>query len=302
MSTKDVYAEVTEKVVAKLEQGIIPWRKMWTTEKPYNNTSDKDYNILNCLLLEKGGAWDTFFGWSNNNAKIKKGEKASYIVQSWKSVFDKDGKFINGKLASAILANAKYRIGKTTYNGEEYNIGWYLKWVPVFHSEQVEPKVEGETVKIKRAVTKKKATKKADIDKAIKKYTKRENIKVTEGSNEAFYSISDDSITVPDASQYEIIEAYYSTVFHELVHSTGAEKRLNRNIKNAFGTEKYAKEELIAELGSAFILNTLGLETEETFDNSAAYLQSWLKALKDDTKLIYYACAGAEKASNYILA
>jgi antirestriction protein ArdC len=94
---------------------------------------------------------------------------------------------------------------------------------------------------------------------------------------------------------------YYSTFFHEIIHSTGHEKRLNRSLKNGFGSESYAKEELIAELGSVFLNNHYGIETSNTFDNSTAYIQSWLKALKDDKKLIVTASTQAEKAANYVL-
>ena len=105
--------------------------------------------------------------------------------------------------------------------------------------------------------------------------------------------------------QYKAINEYYSTTFHELTHSTGHKNRLNRlqtGAVAAFGGEEYSKEELVAEIGSASLMNMLGIETTKTFRNSAAYIQSWLKVLKNDNKFIVSAASKAEKAVNYILA
>ena len=105
--------------------------------------------------------------------------------------------------------------------------------------------------------------------------------------------------------QYSIINEYYSTTYHELIHSTGHKNRLNRlqtGAIAAFGSEEYSKEELVAEIGSATIMNMLGIETTKTFRNSAAYIQSWLKVLRSDNKFIVSASSKAEKAVKYILA
>lgn len=104
--------------------------------------------------------------------------------------------------------------------------------------------------------------------------------------------------------QYKLINEYYSTTFHELTHSTGHKNRLDR-LKSgqnaAFGSENYSKEELVAEIGSASIMNLLGIETKKTFRNSAAYIQNWLQVLKNDSKFIVSAAGRAEKAVNYIM-
>ena len=142
-------------------------------------------------------------------------------------------------------------------------------------------------------------------DKIIVEYIEREHIDFEElPSNKAFYSPSCDRVVVPMKQQYKHINEYYSTTFHELTHSTGHKKRLDRlhtGADAAFGSETYSKEELVAEIGSASFMNLLGIETVRTFRNSAAYIQSWLKVLKSDNKFIVSASSKAEKAVNYII-
>ena len=141
----------------------------------------------------------------------------------------------------------------------------------------------------------------------IKGYLGREDkLKFTNDapSNRAFYSPSADAVVVPMISQYEDVEEYYSTTFHELVHSTMHESRCDRKEENrlaSFGSADYSREELVAELGSAMLCNVAGLDSEKAFKNSVAYIQSWLRALKNDNKMIVWASSRAEKASKYIL-
>ena len=296
--SKNVYEEITRRFVEMLEKGEIPWFKMWSHRMSYNNTSNKDYNLLNNMLLRRGGAYDTKTGWEKNKGKIKEGEKPEEVVESWKYVTTDEGNIVKDtKLRDKVLRKAMWKIGrKVEIDGDIYWTNFGLRFVEVYHYTQVDgaiPKrdeLNGEN-------------KDGNAEEVIKNYTTREGIKVHEGSNQAFYDIVADSITIPSISQYGgLVSHYYSTTFHELVHSTGAVKRLNRKYGKKFGDKNYATEELIAELGSAFILNALGLETDGTTYNSAGYLQNWIKALKEDSKIIYYACAGAEKASKYILA
>ena len=123
------------------------------------------------------------------------------------------------------------------------------------------------------------------------------------GSDKAFYSPGADKITMPVIGQFECPEEYYSVAFHEAAHSTGHKNRLDRDFsKNAsFGSADYSKEELIAEISAAQIMNTIGIESSETFENSAAYIKGWLGRLKNDTKLIVSASSKAQKASDLIL-
>jgi antirestriction protein ArdC len=137
-------------------------------------------------------------------------------------------------------------------------------------------------------------------------YMERENIVIEEVvTNEAYYSPMMDYIHVPCKKQFNDIMEFYSTLFHEMVHSTGHRDRLGRldtGVKLAsFGSEEYSKEELIAEIGSAFLMNHIGIETANTFKNSAAYIQNWLKVLRNDNRFIVSASSRAEKAMKYIL-
>ena len=145
-----------------------------------------------------------------------------------------------------------------------------------------------------------------DADNIIINYVTREVINFNEqASNEAYYSPSRDTVVVPMKEQYQHINEYYSTTFHELVHSTGHKNRLNRLETTAvasFGSETYSKEELVAEIGSATILSALEIETKRTFTNSVAYIQNWLNVLKNDNHFIISASSQAEKAVDYILA
>ena len=126
------------------------------------------------------------------------------------------------------------------------------------------------------------------------------NVKV---SDEAFYDPKQDSITIPCMEQYSSVSDYYSTAFHEITHSTGHKDRLDRLIDGAFlrDRNKYAKEELIAEIGSASLCNLCGVETPEVFENSAAYIQNWINALNGNMHLIVSASSKAQKAVDFIL-
>ena len=123
-----------------------------------------------------------------------------------------------------------------------------------------------------------------------------------EQSNKAFYQPVIDTIVVQEMSQYSEKAEYYNTIFHEVVHSTGHSSRLNRIKDTArFASESYSKEALLAELGSAYLVNAAGLETLSSFENSAAYIQGWLPALKDDKRFIVSAAGKVEKAVRLIL-
>ena len=121
--------------------------------------------------------------------------------------------------------------------------------------------------------------------------------------DKAFYRPSNDTIVLPMMSQFAETAEYYSTAFHEMVHSTGHSNRLNRLTQTAhFGNEEYSKEELVAEIGASALVNHAGLETEKSFRNSTAYVQSWLNVLKNDKRFIVSASGKAEKAVELILA
>lgn len=275
----NVYEMVTERIIAELEKGVIPWEKPWTGVRAgaYNRISKKPYSLINQMILKHTGEYATFKQWSDLGGHIRKGEK-SEIVVFWK-ILDKE------------------ETNPDTGEKEVQKIPM-LRYYNVFHISQVEgvkpleqPFTEVEPIE--------------EADKIITDYITRENISFEEcASNEAYYSPSRDAVVVPMKEQYKLINEYYSTTFHELTHSTGHKSRLDRlqtGAVAAFGSETYSKEELVAEIGSASIMNMLGIETAKTFRNSAAYIQSWIKVLKNDNRFIVSAAGKAEKAVNYII-
>ena len=134
-------------------------------------------------------------------------------------------------------------------------------------------------------------------------YLERENVKLLhQEGDRAFYRPSTDEVVLPIRKQFMSTAEYYSTVFHELTHSTGHASRLNRLTQAAFfGSEDYSKEELVAEIGAAALVNHVGLETSNSLRNNVAYIQNWLRVLKDDKRFIVSASGKAEKAVNLIL-
>ncbi len=276
----DVYKMVTERIIEQLEQGYIPWKKPWLTfnQGAFNRVSKKPYSILNQMLLGREGEYATFKQWQKLGGKIKKGAKSDVVV-FWKMVDMSTSE--DGVVSVKQIP--------------------FLRYYNVFHISEVEG--------VEPLETKQKLFDTEPIEEAEKlfrEYTERENIKVIlSKQNRAFYSPSNDSITLPLIEQFERAEEFYSTAFHEATHSTLKASRCDREEENKnsyFGNEDYTKEELVAEIGSSAIINALGLETEGTFKNNSAYIQGWLKVLKNDKKFIVSASSKAEKAVKYIMA
>ena len=245
----------------------------------FNRISKKPYSLLNQMLLSRDGEYATFAQWSNLGGKIKKGEK-SEIVVFWKILPIEETQEDGTKVIKQVPL---------------------LKYINVFHISQVEG-VE--------PLQKEKLNDIEPIEQAesiLQDYWTREHITVEHiKGDKAFYSPMRDLIQLPLFEQFKDANEYYSTAFHESIHSTMKESRCNRAEERkdklvAFGSEEYSKEELVAELGSASIMNMLGIETRKSFRNSSAYIQSWLRVLKNDVKFIVSASSKAEKAVNYIL-
>lgn len=279
--SKSVYEMVTERIIEQLENGIIPWEKPWTGVRSgaFNRVSKKSYSLLNQMLLKHEGEYATFKQWSDLGGHIRKGEKSEMVV-FWKVLPVEEEQKDGSKIVKQIPL---------------------LRYYNVFHISQVdgvEPLKQAELHDIE------------PIEKAesvLTDYWTRENIKVEHiKGNDAYYSPLLDMIRLPLFEQFKDANEYYSTAFHESVHSTMKESRCNRaeerkNKLVAFGSEEYSKEELVAELGSASLMNIIGIETKKSFRNSTAYVQSWIRVLKNDVKFIVSASSKAEKAVNYIL-
>lgn len=275
---KDIYEMVTDRIIEQLEKGYIPWQRPWQgfNKGAYNRISNKPYSLLNQMTLQHTGEYATFKQWTELGGHIRKGEKAE-IVTFWKiqqiEEENEDGEKIIKQLP-------------------------LLRYYNVFHISQVEG-VEPKNIDLNELQPIEEA------ERIKTEYMKREHIKILEKvTDKAFYSPSLDYIQVPCKEQYQNIEEFYSTLFHEMTHSTGHKNRLDReDVKDCmyFGSENYSKEELCAELGSAFLINKLGIASSKSFTNSTAYIQSWLRVLKNDKKFIISASSRAEKAVKYIL-
>ena len=274
-----VYELVTNRIIEQLEKGVVPWQKPWTGVRSgaYNRISKKPYSIINQMLLLHKGEYATFKQWSDLGGHIKKGSKSEMVV-FWK-LFQVDEKQKDGTTKKKNVPMLRY-----------YN---------VFHISQVEgvEPLKKDELKDTKPID--------EAEKVLNDYWTRENVTIhKEASNRAFYSPLMDSITLPLIEQFQYAEEYYSTAFHESVHSTGHKTRLDRlklGLDASFGSETYSKEELVAEIGSAMMVNMLGIETDKSFRNSASYIKSWLEVLKNDSRFIVSASSKAEKAVNYIL-
>lgn len=280
--SKTVYEMVTERIIEQLEKGVCPWDKPWIglqENGAYNRISKRKYSLLNQLMLQNEGEYATFKQWESLGGKIKKGSK-SEIVVFWKMQPIEEAKE-DGTIEIRQIP--------------------YLRYFNVFHISQV----DGVEPLEKAVLHKIEPIEKAES--VLHNYWTREQIQVehTKG-NKAFYSPMLDMIQLPLFEQFKSANEYYSTAFHESVHSTMKENRCNRSEDRkgkdvSFSSSEYSKEELCAEIGSACILNMIGIETDKSFRNSTAYIQNWLQVLRNDVKFIVSASSKAEKAVNYIL-
>lgn len=269
------YERITERIETLLAAGVVPWHKPWkaSTGLPRNLITHKPYRGINVFLLIAMGYespnWLTFRQAIQLGGSVKKGEKSCPVV-FWKQFKIEDEE-----------------------SGEAKKIPM-LRIYHVFNAAQCDGlKAAPAAEEIPLAVT--------SAAEIVAKMPQPPKIK--SGMSHAFYQPVNDTVGMPERKRFESEDAYHATLFHELVHSTGHEKRLKRQSimeKNGFGSMPYCKEELVAELGSAFLCGQAEI-VDRTIDNSAAYIEGWLDSLKDDPTLIVYAAAQAQKAADFIL-
>lgn len=273
----DIYAEVTSRIMQQMESGVIPWRKPWIASgAAVSHATGKPYSLLNQMLLGRSGEYATYAQIQKAGGYVKKGEKASMVV-FWKWIEQEDEE-----------------------TGEKKEIP-FLRYYNVFHIDQCEGLTARHTKPLLTIPADQPETKAAE--EVIYEYLGREGVHMThEQGDRAYYRPATDTVVLPIRKQFMSTAEYFSTAFHELVHSTGHKSRLDRLDRvAAFGSEDYSKEELIAEIGAAALVNHTGLETPDSFRNNAAYIQNWLQVLKDDKRFIVSAAGKAEKAVNLIL-
>jgi len=269
----DVYEQVTNKIIEQLEQGVVPWRKPWRNglaSMPKNLISGKTYQGINVLLLMMedfdNPHWVTYKQAANLGGHVRKGEKGTRIV-FWKFLEREDEEGEAKKIPMA-----------RTYT--------------VFNLEQCEGLTPQETPEPEAQLT--------DAQAIIANW--KDKPEVRESGGKACYSPTHDIIWLPTKQRFNSEDEYYSTYFHEAIHATGHKTRLDRDgvTETAkFGSHEYSKEELIAEMGAAFLSAHANIKT--TLTNSAAYIKGWLEKLKSDRKLLISAAGKAQKATNYVL-
>jgi antirestriction protein ArdC len=291
---KDTYQEVTDTVIKALEEGTVIWQSSWNDAGlPKNITTGINYrgwNIfwLNFHTMLKGYQapfYLTFKQAQQLGGTIKKGESGTKIVY-WATIKLKDK-----------AGNNNEEQPTTVNNDEKQRTKLVPKAHTVFNIAQTEG-IEFPTItpSIKSPLQKIAACEQVVADMPTKP------IIITGGAS-AYYTPLSDTVVVPSLNSSTSSEGYYSTLFHELAHSTGHENRLNRKElvnSDGFGNTNYAKEELTAEMTAAFLCAITGIH-QPTIANSAAYIQNWLKALRNDKTLIIKAAAQAQRAADYIM-
>ena len=270
------YQIVTESIIKQLESGVAPWRKPWRTEPPANIVSKKEYRGINIFLLASQGYgsryWVTYRQAQTLGGQVKKGQYGSKVV-FWKI--------------------DEYRKENKETGETENRKSILLRYYNVFNLEQCDGIKSPEPHRVIQP-----------IEQCEHIASSMPNPPSFEQDSRAFYRPSTDTVGMPARSAFDSAEKYCSTLYHELIHSTGHPSRVAREgimEHNPFGSEDYSKEELVAEMGAAMLCGVAGIESR-TLDNSAAYLQSWIDRLRSDSRLIVSAASQAQKAADYILA
>lgn len=275
----NAYQEVTARIISELETGAVPWVKPWRTDGTANRNivSGKPYRGINRLILGMAGMaaghgspyWASFKQWQERGGCVRKGEKGTKIV------------FFSP-------------VEKTTRNAagdEETESYAVLKTYFVFNACQV----DGADVPVPTAVRTE-----FQAHQESEQFILDTGAAVSYGGDAAFYAPSADRIQLPHKSSFASPAAFYATAFHELTHWTGAKHRLDRDLsKGRFGNPEYAFEELVAELGAAFLCQDKGIAGDL---RHAGYIGNWLQVLRKDDRAIFKAAALAEKASEFLLA
>lgn len=276
----DIYQMVTDKIIAQLEAGTIPWQKSWSESGlPKNLLTKKAYRGINIMLLNTLGYSQNYFLTFDQvkaiGGSVKRGEKSQLVI-FWRWI--------------------DVKVPDTTPPDQKKKQRPILRYYHVFNVAQCDnipdnlmPPVKKENYPI------------LACDRMIEQMPDKPKLK--RGGNEAYYDPINDYISMPDIDSFTNSESYYSTFFHELIHSTGHKDRLNRQElvePTKFGTDQYSQEELIAEIGACNLKSYVGIVTDD-LKNSAAYIQGWLARLHHDKRFIIYASAQAQRATDYIL-
>ena len=285
-----IHTQITEGLIALMESGVAPWSKPWLIRghadvmAPHNGTSGRRYTGFNSMYLSflmdlykwKDPRFYTIKGLPSG-LRVTKGSKSTIVIYN--------------KMVKRDVIND---VGK-----KEEKVSWFQRYYRVFNGSQVDGL--GEFVKPE-----------VDVEPYMHEdedYPEAEGLcgvwcdslayGLSHDSDRAFYTPQLDGITMPNSDQFSTLSAYYQTLMHEMIHSTGHSSRANRIDLGTFGGDKYAKEELVAEFGAAFLCANTGVPLDESL--SAAYLTGWAKRCKEEPKLLFSAANAAHYAANMIM-
>ena len=278
MSTYDA---ITDRIIASLEAGVIPWRKEWRTtgssRMPHNLSTGKPYRGVNLLTLMcsdfASSAWLTYIQAREMGAQVRKGSKGTPIV-FWSC-----------------------RKGKDEKTGEEKALP-FLKQYTVFNIEQIDglqPEIPFDAPAFNPIES---------AESVVSAFmASASHPSLGHGGSKAYYSPLTDHVQLPQRHDFTTPEGYYATAFHEFAHATGHSSRLARKVGAiaAFGDEDYSDEELVAEFSAAFLAAESGIANDQVLTNSTAYIQGWLRKLRNDKAIAVFAAQRAQKAADFIL-
>jgi len=271
-----VYEIVTARILEQLEKGVIPWRRPWRAELPMNLISGKAYRGLNVFLLASQGYgsryWMTYQQAVKLGGHVRQGEHST-LVTFWHIGEERTRTSPDGTV--------------------EKTRPFLLRYYHVFNLEQTEG------IDIPRASSQPRVN---PIEQCEAVVSGMPNAPKREQSDRAWYRPPSDTVGMPARALFASSEEYYSTLFHELTHSTGHASRIGREgieQLNTFGSESYSREELVAEMGAAMLCGISGIASG-TVENYAAYLKAWIDRLRGDSRLLISAASAAQKAADYI--
>lgn len=284
---KNFREEIVTKLCEQIKNGTAPFQKPWRgMNAPQNGLTGRHYHGINHLILAMQGLnidggqdprWLTFKQASDNGMRIRKGSKGTHITL-WKPIITQQ-------------AESESESDETSET-EQKQSGIVQRVFTVFHASQIEGIGEYKPAEITEGIMHEKA----------ESIIANSGAKISYGGGRACYHPAEDYIQLPLREDFSSTEGFYSTALHELVHWTGHESRLNRGMKNFYGSYAYAYEELIAEIGSLFVCSEAGImQTPGEFQNHASYVDAWLKSINENPNTIFHAASEANKACEYLI-